>query len=47
MMVDVQDLVERLKDLKGRLQELLNEDDDFTLAITLAVLESLDEEVKE
>ena len=47
MYVDVQDLIERLKDFKRRVQVDLDEDDDTLLAFTIAVLQSIDKEVNE
>lgn len=48
MPVDINELIERLKDLQEKLSEHLDREDDFVLAVTIAVLESLDkEEIKE
>ena len=43
MEVDVKDLIERFKDYKDRVQEDLDSDDDFLLAVVLAVLEEVEE----
>lgn len=47
MNVDVQDLIERLKDFKRRVQNDLDEDEDMLLAVTIAVLQSIDKEADE
>lgn len=39
MEVNIQDLIDRLENFKDRIQDYLNEDDDFLLAVVLAVLE--------
>lgn len=43
MEVDVKDLIERFKDYKDRVQEDLDSDDDFLLAVVIAVLEEVEE----
>ena len=47
--VDITELVEKLKRLKARLNDddLIDEDEDFTLAVTIAITKGLDTEVKE
>lgn len=41
MEVNIQDLIDRLENFKDRIQDYLNEDDDFLLAVVLAVLEEV------
>lgn len=47
--VDITELVTKLKKLKARLndEDLINEDEDFTLAVTIAILKGLDKDVQE
>ena len=43
MEVNIRDLINRVQNFKHRIQEELSADDDYLLAVTLAVLEAVDE----
>ena len=43
MEVNIRDLIERLEKFKDKIQDDLNEDDDFLLAVVLAVLEQVED----